>query len=312
MQNIYILVFILVLNITLSPLLVTFLRNTGFYKKKELPFSKKVERNDSYYKHLLENMSTPSSYGVLFILDLIILLFTLNLTIELRAVIIGGIFLGMLGLADDIFQFFYYKEVGAWGFKARYKMLFQIITFFLVFYIVFPTLWIAILLSLIATFILNSFNITDGLDGLAGGIAVPTFMTFGVLEFVNHGQTPLFFLITSTVIFLLIFMCYNIKPAKVFLGDSGSYAIGVILAYLVIDNHLYTSLALISLFLLEGFSSLIQIISIKIFKKRVFKIAPLHLHLLNSDWSQWQVIGGAWILQTLIVLFVLLFSNVGF
>jgi phospho-N-acetylmuramoyl-pentapeptide-transferase len=311
MQNIYILVFLFILNIILSPFLVSFLRNTGFYKKKELPKDKKVSRNDNYYKHLLENMSTPSSYGVLFILNLIILFFTLSLTIELKAVILGAIFLGLVGLADDMYQFFFYKEVGAWGFKARYKMILQLITFFLVFYTVFPTLWLAVILSLVATFILNSFNITDGLDGLAGGIAVPTFMTFGVLEFVYNGQTSLFFLIASTLIFLLIFMCYNIKPAKVFLGDSGSYAIGVILAYLLFQYNPYISTALISIFLLEGISSLIQIISLKVFKRRVFKIAPLHLHLLSSGLTQWQVIGGAWILQTLIVLIVLLFSNVG-
>ncbi len=312
MQNIYILIFILVLNIILSPFLVTYLRNRGFYKKKSLPKDKKVNRNDSYYKHLLENMSTPSSYGVLFILNLAILFFTLTLTIELKAVILGAIFLGLVGLADDMYQFFYYKEVGEWGFKARYKMALQLVTFFLVLSTLFPTLWIAVILSLIATFILNSFNITDGLDGLAGGIAVPTFMTFGVLEFVFNGPTPLFFLSSSTLIFLLIFMCYNIKPAKVFLGDSGSYSIGVVLAFLVFQYNPYISTALISIFLLEGISSLVQITSLKILKKKVFKIAPLHLHLLNSGWTQWQVIGGAWILQTVIVLIVLLFSNVGF
>jgi phospho-N-acetylmuramoyl-pentapeptide-transferase len=102
--------------------------------------------------------------------------------------------------------------------------------------------------------------------------------------------------------FLVVFLIFNIKPAKVFLGDSGSYALGAILAFLTFRYNIFFTIPLITVFLVEGISSLLQILSLKIFKRRVFKIAPLHLHLLNSGWSQWKVIIIAWGTQAIIAI----------
>jgi phospho-N-acetylmuramoyl-pentapeptide-transferase len=90
------------------------------------------------------------------------------------------------------------------------------------------------------------------------------------------------------------------------LGDSGSYALGAILAFLTFRYNIFFTIPLITVFLVEGISSLLQILSLGIFKRRVFKIAPLHLHLLNSGWSQWKVILTSWGTQAIIAILTFL------
>ncbi|NLZ24558.1 hypothetical protein GX888_02330, partial [Candidatus Dojkabacteria bacterium] len=128
----------------------------------------------------------------------------------------------------------------------------------------------------------------------------PSFLFLGYLEYTKYGQSSILYLILLVLTFLIVFFVFNIKPAKVFLGDSGSYAIGAILALLTIRYNLLFTIPLILIFLIEGLSSFIQIFSIKIFRKKYFKIAPLHLDLLNSGWSKWKIILTAWILQIVI------------
>ncbi|MBI2357023.1 hypothetical protein HYV12_03180 [Candidatus Dojkabacteria bacterium] len=304
MEKIILILIIFFADFLISPFLIKKLRDKGFYKRKDLPKEKQVQRNEKYYKHLLDDMSTPSSFGIFFILNLLVSIFLFTFNPTTLSVVIGSILLGSLGLADDIYQFFFYQRAGQWGFKARYKMVLQAIVFFVITYLISQSLLYSVVLSLLSTFILNSFNITDGLDGLAGGIAIPVFILFAYIEYSTFGFSSFFTLILVTVSFLLVFIFFNIKPAKVFLGDSGSYTIGVILAFLTFRYNLMYTLPLISLFLIEGLSSLIQIVSIKVFKKRVFSIAPLHLHLLNSGWSQWRVIKTAWVLQIVITILI--------
>jgi phospho-N-acetylmuramoyl-pentapeptide-transferase len=297
----------LVLNLILAPVVIALLSSAGFYKTKKKAKHSTVKRNPRYYKHLLEAMSTPSSFGVLLIINLLIYL-GLNyssLSSEMVMIIAVAVVLGILGLADDAYQFFLYEKVGRWGIRARYKILIQFVVIFFLFSALKLSPVAALSASFLGTFILNSFNITDGLDGLAGGLLLPTIGYFLLLENRLHPRGDYFDLLVVTVIFVLTFLVYNIKPAKVWLGDSGSYALGAILAVFVLRYPLMYSLPVIAVFLLEGLSSLLQILSVKLTKQRVLTIAPLHLHLLNTGWSQWRVIATAWIVQISIVIFML-------
>jgi phospho-N-acetylmuramoyl-pentapeptide-transferase len=300
--NILALLIILGINLLISPFLIYALGRFRFYKQGETTKEIESKRNKKYYKHLLSNMHTPSTFGILLVLNLLIVTLLFKTSGTFRIVSLVAIILGLLGFADDLYEFFYYKKTGRWGFKARYKMFIQILTFFGLAYILTNSLLVSIPLSLIFAFILNSFNITDGLDGLAAGTALPTFAVFTYLEYLNYGTSDIFFLLLLVIGFLVVFLIFNIKPAKVFLGDSGSYALGAILAFLTFRYNIFFTIPLITVFLVEGISSLLQILSLGIFKRRVFKIAPLHLHLLNSGWSQWKVIIIAWGTQAIIAI----------
>lgn len=303
----------LLTNLILAPVLITLLRKLGFYKKIKTN-NKEVERqrNKRYYKHMLSNIATPSSFGVLLIIILAIYIFAFSTSTESLIISASAILLGTLGFIDDIFEFFLYKKMNRWGMKARYKLPIEILVLFVALFLLSDSIVFASILAIPLAFILNSFNITDGVDGLAAGIAIPSFLFFAYLEYTQYGQSNIFLLILLTLTFLVTFLAFNIKPAKVFLGDSGSYAIGTILAFLTFRYNLLFTIPVISLFLIEGISSFIQIFSIKIFKKKFFKIAPLHLHLLNSGWTQWRVILTAWIAQIVITtLTFVIYSYVG-
>lgn len=292
---------IFIVNIVIAPVLIKILGQKGFYKKKGIDLKK---GNKAYYNHLIETMSTPSSFGILYILNLVA--FTVISTeYDFLILLVTSLLLGILGLYDDVYQFFFHRIGNNWGLKARYKLLIQLIILFSSFYLLTSSFTLSLAYAIVASFVLNSFNITDGLDGLVGGISIPVLFTFVYMEYSTYGISNTFFLIVMTILFVLVFMIFNIKPAKVFLGDSGSYAIGTIIGLLTFRYSLNITLPLISIFMIEGLSSLAQILSIKIFKRKIFTIAPLHLHLLNNGWSQWKVIGGAWVLQIIITVILL-------
>jgi len=301
-MNIKSVLIILLLNLIIAPLFILLLRKLKFYKKIKANKEIERERNKRYYKHMLFNISTPSSFGFLLILILIIYISIFKTSLDSLIISSAAILLGTLGFVDDIFEFFLYGKMNRWGMKARYKMPIQILVLFFALLLLHKSIFIATIFSVPLAFILNSFNITDGMDGLAAGVAIPSFLFLSYLEYSQYGLSSIFFLILLLLTFLVTFFIFNIKPAKVFMGDSGSYAIGAILALLTIRYRLYLTIPVIALFLVEGISSFVQIFSIKIFKKKFFKIAPLHLQLLNSGWSQWKVILTAWIIQIIITL----------
>jgi phospho-N-acetylmuramoyl-pentapeptide-transferase len=297
----------LILNLISAPIVIILLRRAGFYKTKRKAKHSTVKRNPRYYGHLLGAMSTPSSFGILLIINLLVYLSFnhISLPSEMRMIVAAAVGLGLLGFIDDAYQFFLYEKVGRWGIRARYKILIQFaVMLFLFLSLKFSPLQ-ALTSSLLATFILNSFNITDGLDGLAGGLLLPTFGYFLLLENRFYSQGDHFELLVLAVVFIFTFLVFNIKPAKVWLGDSGSYALGTLLAVFVLRYPLIYSLPVIAIFLIEGLSSLFQILSVKFTGRRLLTIAPLHLHLLNVGWSQWRVIVIAWIVQIAIIIFVL-------
>jgi phospho-N-acetylmuramoyl-pentapeptide-transferase len=125
----------------------------------------------------------------------------------------------------------------------------------------------------------NAVNLTDGVDGLAAGTVLAPLVVLTVLGLSGTG------LIVGGA--LIVFLFFNLHPAKVFMGDTGSLALGALLAVLAIDGHVLLYLPLLGIvFVVEALSVIAQVISFKLTGKRIFKMSPLHHHFELSGWSE--------------------------
>jgi len=146
----------------------------------------------------------------------------------------------------------------------------------------------------------NAVNITDGLDGLCGGLSMMAFLSYGVISWgsywiVGYQEIAIFcFILVGAILGFLVF---NTHPARVFMGDTGSLALGGALATVAILTRHEISLAIVGgVFVIETLSSLIQIIAIRKFNKRVFKKAPIHHHFEQIGWAETDIVKMFWII----------------
>lgn len=140
----------------------------------------------------------------------------------------------------------------------------------------------------------NAVNLTDGLDGLAGGLSLIAFLSFGIITWgstwiTGYQEIAIFcFILVGSI---LGFLVYNTHPAKVFMGDTGSLALGATLAAVAILTKHELSLAVIGgVFVVEVVSSIIQLIGITKFNKKVFLMAPLHHHFEKLGWKETDIV----------------------
>jgi phospho-N-acetylmuramoyl-pentapeptide-transferase len=142
----------------------------------------------------------------------------------------------------------------------------------------------------------NAVNITDGLDGLAAGTTAIAFATYAVLAWTST-QYDVAVFCAAMVGAVAGFLVFNAHPAKVFMGDTGSLAIGGALAAVAVLTKTEIWLAVIGgVFVLEALSVIIQVISFQTFGRRVFRMSPLHHHFELGGWSEWRVVGTFWLL----------------
>ena len=142
----------------------------------------------------------------------------------------------------------------------------------------------------------NAVNISDGLDGLAGGLLAISFSTFGLIALLQGNSMMAGFCFT-VVGALLSYLWFNIHPARFFMGDVGSFAFGVALGVVAMLTDTLLLLPVIGLvFVLEAGSSLIQILSKKFFKKKIFISAPVHHHLEAIGWPETKVTMRFWVI----------------
>ncbi len=172
-------------------------------------------------------------------------------------------------------------------------------------------LFVILVLGMITGFA-NGANFADGMDGLAAGSAALMFGAYTIIAFWQNNQNadptstlyrgatdPFEVAILSAAMLgaLLGFLWWNAPPAKIFMGDVGSNAIGGLLAAMAILTNTQLLLVVVAgLYVAESFSSAIQIIWYKTFKKRVFKMAPLHHHFELDGWPETTVVIRFWIL----------------
>lgn len=265
-------------------------------------------------RHLKKN-GTPTLGGIIFIIPTIVTLLLLKfkgsieLSYNLQIILIVFACYGLLGFADDFVKL---KRHNNEGLSILFKLLCQTAIALIFFYIYItnggsPTLEISaigldldlrwfyglfILFLLVGTS--NAVNITDGLDGLATGLSAIAFLAYGMLAMnakwmIGNQEVAIFcFVLVGT---LLGFLLFNSHPAKIFMGDTGSLALGGALAATAILTKHELSLALVGgVFVVETLSSLIQMISIIYFKKRIFKMAPLHHHFEQLGWAEEDIV----------------------
>lgn len=280
-----------------------------------------------------QKQGTPTMGGVLLVLSLLGTLLLGLLAVPglrpvspaLAAVVLVFVAHAGLGFTDDLLKARRGKSLGL---KARQKLAGQVVValaFTLWLYLTsapeFTTrvfFWgphyvdFGLLYYVLAFFLMigmsNAANLADGLDGLAGGLSVFTLLGLGLTAHYTVPQLPpVAFALAGAC---LGFLWYNAHPAKVFMGDTGSLALGASFAALAILGKQEVLLLLLAVvFLLETGSVMIQVAVFKATKgRRVFKMTPIHHHFELSGWKETQVVARFWILGVLALVLGLLLA----
>jgi phospho-N-acetylmuramoyl-pentapeptide-transferase len=317
----------------LTALLISFVVGPWVIEKLRAFQIKQVVREDVPSRHLAKN-GTPTMGGSLILMALLIptLLWADLTNPYIWIVLLTTLGFGTLGFLDD------YKKIrdkNGMGIKARYKfpiqvaiglvaswVLFNIIDhdsrlIFPFFKRVMPDLggWYILFGMFVIVGTANAVNLTDGLDGLAIGpvlIASGTFILFcyltGHYQFASYLQIP--FVKGSGELTVLCgallgsglgFLWFNTYPAQVFMGDVGSLALGAALGTIAVVTKQEFLLAIVGgIFVVETLSVIIQVISFKLRKKRVFRMAPIHHHFELKGWAEPKIIVRFWIIAIIL------------
>ena len=216
-------------------------------------------------------------------------------------IVAAAIGMGLIGFADDFLKIRWRMVGGKKELLAREKFPLQVIVG-LVFAILaapyashliapsFGQIWDVVLITLVMVAAVNAFNFTDGLDGLLGGVSLIVLLPF-------LGASPAALMLVGAV---LGFMWFNAHPARVFMGDMGSHAIGAVAAGVYVmyaDAWLLPIAAIIPV--AAVLSVIIQVISFKTTGKRVFKMSPIQHHFELSGWKETQVTVRFWVITAL-------------
>ena len=157
----------------------------------------------------------------------------------------------------------------------------------------------------------NAVNISDGLDGLAGGLLIASYGAFGLIALLQGNFLLAGFCLT-VIGALLSYLWFNIHPARFFMGDVGSFAYGVSLGVVAMLTNSLLLLPVIGiLFVVEAGSSLIQIVSKRFFKRKIFISAPIHHHLEAIGWPETKVTMRFWVISFVSAFFGVLIAMSG-
>lgn len=149
----------------------------------------------------------------------------------------------------------------------------------------------------------NSVNFTDGLDGLASGPLIFAFSSFGIIAY-SRGLLILAALCAVIVGALLAFLWFNIPPAKFYMGDTGSLALGATLGVIAMLTDQMLILPIVGIvFVIEALSVIIQLFSKKFFHRKVFHIAPIHHHFEHKGYAEFTIVMRFWIIGAIFASF---------
>ncbi|MFH0838207.1 MAG: phospho-N-acetylmuramoyl-pentapeptide-transferase [Patescibacteria group bacterium] len=157
-------------------------------------------------------------------------------------------------------------------------------------------LWYIPLFMLVIVSTANAVNITDGLDGLAGGLLILAFAAFGVIAFMK-GQLMLAIFCGLMIGSLMAYLWNNVPPALYYMGDTGALAYGATLGVIaMMIDSLVVLIIVGAIFIVETLSVIIQLVSKKFFRKKVFLVAPLHHHFEKKGWGEAKITMRFWII----------------
>lgn len=307
-----------------SFLLTVILAPIGIPLLRRLKFGQSI-REEGPQSHM-KKAGTPTMGGIIFLFAIIVStivvamvfdLFTTQ-TVVLLLVLVG---FGVIGFLDDGLKVIFKRNLGLTSLQKLIGQIFIAIAAFLLLRLGsfdtslgipytdisfdFGILYVGFLIFWLVGFS-NAVNLTDGLDGLVSGTASIAFAAFGVIALFNkQADIALFsFAVTGA---LLGFLIFNANPAKVFMGDTGSLALGGALAMVSVLVKQELLLLLIGLvFVIETLSVILQVGSFKLRKKRIFKMSPIHHHFELSGWSEWKVVVVFWSTGCIVALIAVL------
>ena len=259
---------------------------------------------------------TPTMGGLIFVIPTVLatlgLIYTgkITYTSNLGIVLLVCIGYTLIGFLDD---FLSVKKGNNEGLTVYQKLLMQVFIAIGFFYIYMrsggQTAWVVgtlhidlelgWLYGLAILFVLvgasNAVNLTDGLDGLAGGLSAIAFVAYALISLsVGFEDIGLFSLIL--VGSLIGFLVYNTNPAKVFMGDTGSLSLGAMMAAIAILTHRELTLLVVAfIFVIETLSVILQTFWMIVFKKKIFLMTPLHHHFEKLGWDERDIVKLFWI-----------------
>ena len=258
---------------------------------------------------------TPTTGGMIIIIPAVIasiaaLIMAHHFGMQSFIIIVTAFAFMLLGFNDDYLKIAKKQNKGI---SARRKLVFQAVIALM------PALYVALygntfislfgfaefnlgyLYPLFAIFIIvgtsNAVNLTDGLDGLAAGTSAFAFIAAAVISYLQ-GMADLAIISAAFAGSCLGFLWYNKNPAKMFMGDTGSIALGGVLGTIAVAGKFELWLIIIGMvFVIETLSVIIQVISFKSTGKRVFKMSPIHHHFELSGWSETKVVYVFWLAE---------------
>ena len=255
----------------------------------------------------------PTMAGVIGVIAVVVLTVLLNLKREQTWLPLAGLAGGAaIGLIDDILNVWGSNRKDA-GLRAPVKFAMIIaLSGFLAWFFAFKLHFTTVMIPFIGNFEIgywmvplfifaivatsNAVNISDGLDGLAGGLLSAAFGAFGIIALVQNQHNLAAFCFTVLGA-LLAYLWFNVYPARFFMGDVGSFAWGTSLGVVAMLTNSLLLLPVIGLiFVIEAGSSAIQIFSKKVFKRKVFISAPIHHHLEATGWEETKITMRFWII----------------
>jgi len=282
-----------------------------FMRKKKLG-----QVTSKFVKQHKDKSGTPTMGGVIFIVSTIItiaaLVLTNKMTLSTNLIIVLFVFFGyaLIGFIDDFFKLKYKSNEK--GLTRLQKFVAQIVLAIIFFYLYIkdgsnPNIEITglninvnlgfmygffILFMLVGTS--NAVNLTDGLDGLAAGLSVIAFGVYGMIAWSSSwlsGYDDIAIFCFILLGGLLGFLAFNSHPAKIFMGDTGSLALGGTLATIAILTRRELLLAVVGgVFVIETLSVILQVLSVKLRGKRLFPMTPIHHSFEKKGWSETDIV----------------------
>ena len=291
-----------------------------------IPFLKKLKAGQNiniYVEAHRSKAGTPTMGGLIFIIPTfcitLFLLLTGKIGYSVNLVIVLFVFLAyaLIGFLDDFISLKRKANKGLTQFQKLFLQLIIAVGFFYMYIsnggqtaLIVSTLGIHIemgwLYGIFLLFVLvgssNAVNLTDGLDGLAGGLSAIAFIAFSLISLVvGYEEIGIFtFVLTGAVMGFLI---YNTYPAKVFMGDTGSLALGAVMGAVAIITHREVTLLVVaSVFVIETLSVILQVIWVRLFHKKLFLMTPLHHHFEKLGWKESDIVKLFWVVGLILTM----------